>query len=165
MAARSDSYGPIGHSGGSVYDIGHSGGSGYDVGHSGGGYPSGGGYDSGHSGGGGYSHSGGYDSGHSFGYGGGGGYDHPVSYSHDSHGGSYGGYGNMDCPGVPIALLLTTILGIGVLGFILFTKIQGAGGRRKRNANQSQYSLLPVEDFLTFLDFGMKFISLYTKQG
>ena len=66
---------------------------------------------------GGYGHSsGGY--GHSFG----GGYGHA----------SYRGYGNMDCPGVPIALLLTTLLGIAIMGFILFTKIQGAG-RKKRD--------------------------------
>ena len=144
MAGRSDSYGhlDIGHSGGAGYDVGHSGGGGY--GHSGGGY--------GHSGGGGYD--GGY--GHSSGYGGGGGYDHPITYSHDSYGGSYGGYGKMDCPGIPIALLLTTLLGIGVLGFILLTKIQGAG-RRKRNAYQDWSSLLPLEDFLKILDFGRIF--------
>ena len=46
--------------------------------------------------------------------------------------GSYSG-GYNDCPGIPIALLLVTLLGIGVMGFILFTKIQGAG-RRKREA-------------------------------
>ena len=129
MAGRSDSYGHL--------DIGHSGGAGYDVGHSGGG-----GYDGGY--------------GHSSGYGGGGGYDHPITYSHDSYGGSYGGYGKMDCPGIPIALLLTTLLGIGVLGFILLTKIQGAG-RRKRNAYQDWSSLLPLEDFLKILDFGRIF--------
>ena len=144
MAGRSDSYGHI--------DIGHSGGGGY--GHTGGGYD--------HLGGGGYGHSGGggYDSGLSHlsgGYGhSGGGYEHPISYSHDSygHGASYGSYGKMDCPGIPIALLLTTLLGIGLLGFILFTKIQGAG-RRKRNANDGWSSLLPLEDFLKVVDFGM----------
>ena len=46
--------------------------------------------------------------------------------------GSYSG-GYNDCPGIPIALLLVTLLGIGVMGFILFTKIQAAG-RRKRSA-------------------------------
>ena len=138
MSGRSDSYGHI--------DIGHSGGGGY--GHSGiGGYETG----YGHSGGGGYET--GYGHSLSSGYGG---YDHPISYSHDSHGASYGSYGKMDCPGIPIALLLTTLLGIGVLGFILFTKIQGAG-RKKRNAVQDWSSLLPLEDFTKILDFGMIF--------
>ena len=46
--------------------------------------------------------------------------------------GSYSG-GYNDCPGIPIALLLVTLLGIAVMGFILFQKINGAG-RRKREA-------------------------------
>ena len=138
MAGRSDSYSHI--------DIGHSGGGGY--GHSGGGYEN--------LGVGGYAHSGGggYDSGLSHLSGGyGGGYEHPISYSHDSygHGASYGGYGKMDCPGIPIALLLTTLLGIGILGFILFTKITAAG-RRKRNAKDGPSSF---EDFLNFVYLGM----------
>ena len=148
MAGRSDSYSHI--------DIGHSGGGGY--GHSGGGYEN--------MGVGGYAHSGGggYDSGLSHLSGGyGGGYEHPISYSHDSygHGASYGGYGKMDCPGIPIALLLTTLLGIGLLGFILFTKIQGAG-RKKRNANDGWASLPPLEDFFKVVDFGR--ISFYYTQ-
>ena len=153
MAGRSDSYGHI--------DIGHSGGGGYD-------HLSGEGYGTsgveGYSGGGVYGHSGGggYDSGLSHltggsgGYGHSGGYEHPISYSHDSygHGASYGSYGKMDCPGIPIALLLTTLLGIGILGFILFTKITAAG-RRKRNANDGCSSLLPLEEILKVVDFGM----------
>ena len=165
MAGRSDSYGHI--------DIGHSGGGGYGLssgeGYSSGGYDhlGGGGYDGGLShlsgGSGGYGHSGGggYDSGLSHLSGGSGGYghyEHPISYSHDSyghqHGASYGNYGKMDCPGIPFALLLTTVLGIGILGFILFTKITAAG-RRKRNANDGWSSLLPLEDILKVVDFGM----------
>merc|ERR1719232_261199 len=57
------------------------------------------------------------------------------SYSPAQSKSSYGSYsgGYNDCPGIPIALLLVTLLGIGVMGFILFTKIQAAG-RRKRSA-------------------------------
>ena len=175
MAGRSDSYGhiDIGHSGGGGYSsggydhLGHSGGGGYGhsrgEGYSSGGYHLGGG-EYGHSGGGGYdsglSHltggSGGY--GHSVG-----GYEHPISYSHDSygHGASYGNYGKMDCPGIPFALLLTTLLGIGILGFILFTKITAAG-RRKRNANDGCSSLLPLEDILKVVYFGMICFYYYT---
>ena len=143
MAGRSDSYGHI--------DIGHSGGGGYGL-SSGEGYSSGG-YD--HLGGGGYDGGLSHLSGGSGGYGH---YEHPISYSHDSyghqHGASYGNYGKMDCPGIPIALLLTTLLGIGILGFILFTKITAAG-RRKRNANDGSSSLLPLEDILNVVNFGM----------
>ena len=71
------------------------------------------------------------------GYGDYGGVDYSSGYSGSpaqskSSVGSYSG-GYNDCPGIPIALLLVTLLGIGVMGFILFTKIQGAG-RRKREA-------------------------------
>ena len=131
--AKSDIYGQIVDAGGGGYDIGnydytkksdhsiHDGGYGHSgsgggYGHSGVGYGlSGDGY--GH-GGGGYGHS---DDGyghHSYSYDGGG-YGHSGGgYGHESYGGygghaSYGGYGKMDCPGVPIALLLTTLLGIG----------------------------------------------------
>ena len=94
--------------------------SGYGGGHSGGGHSGGGGY--GHSGGSGYGHSGG-------------GYSPSPSYG--SYGGtvygSHSGYGKMDCPGIPIALLLITLLGIAVMGFILYTKIVGAGRRKKRS--------------------------------
>ena len=124
MAGRSDSYGHI--------DIGHSGGGGY--GHLGGdGHGLSGGEGYGHVSGGGYGHSsgaydyiggGGYDSGPSHlggvsgGYGGhSGGYEHPISYSHESygHGASYDSYGKMDCPGIPIALLLTTLRVLSLL--------------------------------------------------
>ena len=60
--------------------------------------------------------------------------------------GSYSG-GYNDCPGIPIALLLVTLLGIAVMGFILFQKINAAG-RRKREASgegESALSLLLPE--------------------
>ena len=60
--------------------------------------------------------------------------------------GSYSG-GYNDCPGIPIALLLVTLLGIAVMGFILFQKINAAG-RRKREAlgeGESALSLLLPE--------------------
>ena len=131
---ESDSYGHTkGHDIGYSYvsdGYGHdSSGYGHDTsgyGHSSGGY--------GHSSGG-YGHvGGGY--GHEISHGSGG-YGHSSGgYGHSYGGGyghaSYGGYGKMDCPGVPIALLLTTLLGIAIMGFILFTKIQGAG-RKKRD--------------------------------
>ena len=94
--------------------------------------------------GGGYSPGGGYSSGGSGGVGGGygdyGDYGSPAQAKQ-----TYGSYsGGYDCPGIPIALLLVTLLGIGVLGFILFTKIQGAG-RRKRDTAADSWSLLAPE--------------------
>jgi len=64
----------------------------------------------------------------------------------------------MDCPGIPIALLLITLLGIGILGFILFNKINAAG-RRKRSVYQ--FTNIPellkeVEDVLTIVQFGLE---------
>ena len=135
------------------------------------GHESDGGYNShdpgyGHSGAGGYghetiySHSGGGNYGHGNNYG------HDIGYHHDSgnghasyghgYGASYGSYGKMDCPGIPIALLLITLLGIAVLGFILFTKIQAAG-RRKRS--DDYFTNIPdllqdFEDVLSILQFG-----------
>ena len=147
-----------------VIGYGHdSGGYGYDsggYGHSSGGYGHGsGGY--GHSSGGyghssgGYGHSsGGY--GHSSGYGGGG-YGHSVGYG-GGYSSSYGGY--EECPGVPIALLLTTLLGIGVMGFILFTKIQGAG-RKKRaitfnwNPLSDDWTNVFLDELIPLINFGM----------
>ena len=137
MNSRSDLYGysPAQGSSGGFSDRdggygGHSGGGGY--GHSGGGY--------GHSGGG-YGHSGGGYSSPSYG---------GYGYSSGSVYGSHSGYGKMDCPGIPIALLLITLLGIAVMGFILFTKIQGAG-RKKRSLSE----LFPdLEDVTQILILG-----------
>ena len=124
--------------GGTSYDhsspsYGHSGG-GY--GHSGGGYGhSGGGY--GHSGGG-YGHGGGS-------YGGGYGYGEPSYASY-----SGGGYGKMDCPGIPIALLLITLLGIAVLGAIFLQKVLAAGRRRRSIRSIS------IEDLVDMVETGRK---------
>ena len=53
---------------------------------------------------------------------------------HASYSGG-GGYGKMSkCPGIPLSLLLITLLGIAVLGAILFLKIQAAGRRKRRSA-------------------------------
>ena len=68
------------------------------------------------------------------------GYGGTPAQSKSSYGSYSGGYN--DCPGIPIALLLVTLLGIGVMGFILYTKIVGAG-RKKREALDSWDQLLP----------------------
>ena len=129
---RSSGYGGTSY-GHSSPSYGHSGG-GY--GHSGGGYGhSGGGY--GHSGGG-YGHGGGS-------YGGGGyGYGEPSYASY-----SGGGYGKMDCPGIPIALLLITLLGIAVLGAIFLQKVLAAGRRRRRRS-------ISIEDLVDMVETGRK---------
>ena len=126
-----------GHSGPSY---GHSSGS---YGHSGGGYGhSDGGF--GHSGGG-YGHSsGGYGhSGGDYGHGGGGGY----GYGEPSYASYSGGYGKMECPGIPIALLLITLLGIAVLGAIFLQKVLAAGKRRRRRS-------ITVEDLVDMVETG-----------
>merc|ERR1719422_961027 len=79
-------------------------------------------------------------------YAGNGDYDYGgSSYSPAQSKSSYGSYsgGYNDCPGIPIALLLVTLLGIGVMGFILFTKIQGAGRRKRDTGFDSWTQLLP----------------------
>jgi len=53
----------------------------------------------------------------------------------------------MDCPGIPIALLLITLLGVAVMGFILYTKIVGAG-RRKRSSDDSFPDLEEISHIL-----------------
>ena len=98
-------------------------------------YAGAGGYD--------YDYSSGYNSGNS-GYSGYSSNSYSPAASKSSYGSYSGGYN--DCPGIPIALLLVTLLGIGVMGFILFTKIQGAG-RRKRDIIDSWVEMLPqLED-------------------
>ena len=122
-------------------------------GHSGGGYGhSGGGY--GHPGGGyghssiGYGHSsGGYGHGGG-GYGGGYGYGEPSYASY-----SGGGYGKMDCPGIPIALLLITLLGIAVLGAIFLQKVLAAGRRRRRRS-------ISLEDLVDMVETGRNKVML-----
>ena len=56
-----------------------------------------------------------------------------AGYGAQSHG-SFGGYGKQ-CPGVSISLLLITLLGVGLMGFILWSKIVAAG-RRKRDVTE-----------------------------
>ena len=77
--------------------------------------------------------------------------DH-SSYSggkHASYSGG-GGYGKMSkCPGIPLSLLLITLLGIAVLGAILFLKIQAAGRRKRRSA-------FHWEDLADLVNIGMK---------
>ena len=47
--------------------------------------------------------------------------------------GSFGGGGGGGCPGVSIGFLLIALLAIGLMGYILYTKITMAGRRRKRS--------------------------------
>ena len=76
------------------------------------------------------------------------GYSQPsYGYSQPSYASYSSGYGKMDCPGIPIALLLITLLGILTLGVIFFLKVQAAG-RRKRS----------VEDQIPLEDLGLLFI-------
>ena len=56
---------------------------------------------------------------------------------------SYGSYSQSygkECPGIPIALLLVSLLGVLVMGYILYTKIVGAG-RRRRDISHSWATL------------------------
>ena len=98
----------------------------------------------------GYPNSGGYQSNsngqYSNGYG-----QQNYDYSYSSGPGaeaknSYGSYSQSygkECPGIPIALLLVSLLGVLVMGYILYTKIVGAG-RRKRDITDSWSELWPV---------------------
>ena len=137
MNSRSDQYGYSPAQTG--YSSSQSGAGGFSdrdggYGHSGGGYSGGG-----HSGGGGYGDSGGgYSPSPSYG-----GYGHSSGAVYGSH----SGYGKMDCPGIPIALLLITLLGVAVMGFILYTKIVGAG-RRKRSSDDSFPDLEEISHIL-----------------
>ena len=70
----------------------------------------------------------------------------------------YGSYssGYKDCEGISIGLLLTALLGIGVLFFTLYTKITMLGRRRKRSAVQEAIAedVDPISEFLeNFQDF------------
>ena len=48
---------------------------------------------------------------------------------------NYGSYsaGYKDCPGIPFALLLITVLGVTVMGVLFYFKVQAAAGRKKRS--------------------------------
>ena len=91
------------------------------------------------------------------------GYASPLTaYGRSNRGGggyyaSYsGGYGK-DCPGVPFALLITTLLGIVVMGVIFYLKVQAAAGRRKRRSLEGEdfdWGEVFVEDLPTLLATG-----------
>jgi hypothetical protein len=100
-----------------------------------GGYPnSGGGYQANSNG----QYSNGYgQANYDYGYGSGLGAEAKQSYG--SYSQSYG----KECPGIPIALLLVSLLGVLVMGYILYTKIVGAG-RRKRDISDT-WSVLGTE--------------------
>ena len=57
--------------------------------------------------------------------------------------GSYAGYGKQ-CPGISIALLLITLLGVALMGYILWSKIVAAG-RKKRDVTD-------MDDYWWFVD-------------
>ena len=59
-------------------------------------------------------------------------YDTPIRSKSDHYGSlsGHGGYCEEDT--VSIALLVTTVAGILLMGYILLTKIQANGGRKKR---------------------------------
>jgi hypothetical protein len=67
-------------------------------------------------------------------------------------GGNYGsyssGYGDYCDNGISIGLLLTALLGIGVMFFTLFTKITMLTGRRRRAASEDQEALGTLVDKL-----------------
>jgi hypothetical protein len=60
--------------------------------------------------------------------------------------GTYGAYsgGYNDCPGVPLALLLITALGIITMGVLFYLKVVAAGRRRRREAD-SWWSIEALE--------------------
>ena len=55
----------------------------------------------------------------------------------------------MDCPGIPIALLLITLLGIAVLGAIFLQKVLAAGKRRRKRS-------INIEDLVDMVETGRK---------
>ena len=90
------------------------------------------------------------------------GYASPLTgYSRSNRGGggyyaSYsGGYGK-DCPGVPFALLLTTLLGVAVMGVIFYLKVQAAGRRRRRSLDGEDidWGEVLVEDLPSLVAIG-----------
>ena len=90
------------------------------------------------------------------------GYASPLtSYGRSNRaGGGYyasysGGYGK-DCPGVPFALLLTTLLGVLVMGVIFYLKVQAAGRRRRRSLDGEDFDWgeVLVEDLPSLVAIG-----------
>ena len=68
----------------------------------------------------------------------------PAAEQKSSYGSYSSSYGK-ECPGIPIALLLVSLLGVLVMGYILYTKIVGAG-RRKRDISDSWSELFLRHD-------------------
>ena len=58
---------------------------------------------------------------------------------------NYGSYsaGYKDCPGIPFALLLITVLGVTVMGVLFYFKVQAAG--RKKRSVAAGWSLEDIE--------------------
>ena len=55
------------------------------------------------------------------------------------HYGAASGYGGYDCEDkVSLALLLTVAAGIGLMGYVLYTKVLANGGRKKREDTISE---------------------------
>jgi hypothetical protein len=63
--------------------------------------------------------------------------------------GSYSGHHKQCDNGIPLALLLTTLLGIGALFYTLYTKVTMAPGRKRRS---SQTAWEQVEDGMATID-------------
>jgi len=76
-----------------------------------------------------------------------------YGYGAQSHGSFAGGYGK-ECPGISIALLLISLLGIVLMGWILYTKIVAAGRRKRDLADLSDFSWL-VDNFVPLLINGL----------
>ena len=68
---------------------------------------------------------------------------------------SYSGGHGKDCPGVPFALLITTLLGVAVMGVIFYLKVQAAAGRRRRRSlDDIDWVEMVVEDLPSLVAIG-----------
>ena len=72
-----------------------------------------------------------------------------YGYGAQSHGSYASGYGKQ-CPGISIALLLISLLGIALMGYILWSKIVAAGRRKRDVADIADFWWL-TENFLPIL--------------
>ena len=62
-----------------------------------------------------------------------------YSVNRRDHYGAASGYGGYECKDkVSLALLLTVAAGIGLMGYVLYTKVQANGGRKKREDTISE---------------------------
>ena len=71
-----------------------------------------------------------------------------YGYGAQSYGSYAHGYGKQ-CPGISIALLLISLLGIALMGYILWSKIVAAGRRKRDLADMTDYwwvtdNILPI---------------------